>query len=414
MKIFADENIPLVKEAFAHLGEVITFKGRELNREQILKADVLLVRSVTKVSGNLVRGSRLRFVGTATIGTDHVECETLSELGIHFASAPGSNANSVGEYVIAALLALASDRERDWRGKTLGIVGVGNCGSRVEALAPALGLELRFCDPPLARETGDTRYRPLLEIADADILTFHVPLTKTGPDPTYHLINEDLLARRPPQGVVINASRGAVADSVALRRHFGKESDQLLVLDVWEGEPAIETDLLELTALGTPHIAGYSYDGKVKGMLMLYEALCGFLGVKAKWFAAPFMTRDAEPFSLEKHSDFLRALDSLIRRCYDIRFDDQNLRNLLRISGSEQADYFDGLRKNYRERREFPSYEVSPAGVPKDLISRIQCLGFQLTDANQGAGGRSDDGREEGQSKRERIRLSRNSEPGTK
>ena len=378
MKIFADENIPLVREAFGHLGEVVTFRGRELKRDELASADVLLVRSVTKVSAALVEGTPLRFVGTATIGTDHVDLVALSESGIHFASAPGSNANSVGEYVIAALLTLASDLGRDWQGKTLGIVGVGNCGSRVEALAPALSLEILYCDPPLARQTGDPRYRPLAEISDADILTFHVPLTMDGPDPTYHLINEDLLARRPPQGVLINASRGAVSDSNALLKHFSSQSDQLLLLDVWEGEPEIGLDLLELTALGSPHIAGYSYDGKVKGMLMLHQAVCDFLGVEAEWSAAPFLTQDVGPLELEIHDNPLTTLDNLVRHCYDIRTDDQSLRRLTELPVSERGKYFDSLRKGYRVRREFPSFEVSASGVKEDLLNRISRLGFQV------------------------------------
>lgn len=345
MKIFADENIPLAKEAFGHLGEVISFGGRELKPGDLSQADVLLVRSVTKVSADLVDGTPLRFVGTATIGTDHVDLPALSERGIQFASAPGSNANSVGEYVMAALLALAADRGYELQGKTLGIVGVGNCGSRVAALAPALGLELAYCDPPLAREGGDSRFRPLGEIADADILTFHVPLTTDGPDSTYHLIKQELLAKRPPGGVVINASRGGVADSNAVYEHFGNNPDQHLVLDVWEGEPLIRLDLLELARLGSAHIAGYSYDGKVKGMLMLYHALCEFLAVDSEWSAGTFLSGGDGSLEMEAHENVFAALDVLVRRCYDIRVDDGSLRELARKPASKRGHYFDSLRK---------------------------------------------------------------------
>lgn len=378
MKIFADENIPLVKDAFGHLGEVVTFRGRELKSEDLKEAEVLLVRSVTKVNAALVDHTPIRFVGTATIGTDHIDAGALTEREIEFVSAPGSNANSVGEYVVAALLSLASARELDWEGKTLGIVGVGNCGSRVEALAPALGLELLYCDPPLARETGETRYRTLEEIAGADVLTFHVPLTRDGQDPTYHLINEDLLSMRPPGGVLINASRGAVASSEALLRHFPSHSDQLLVLDVWEGEPEIRLDLLELAAIGSPHIAGYSYDGKVKGMMMLYEALCNFLCVEPVWSPNPFLTREQVPLSPVGSGDQISILDRLIRHCYDIRLDDRNLRGLFGVPTLDRKNYFDALRKGYRVRREFSSFEVSAAGVEERLRKRILQLGFQV------------------------------------
>ena len=378
MIILADENIPLVEETFQHIGEVVRFKGRELKRDDLVSAEVLLVRSVTKVDAALVEGTPLRFVGTATIGTDHVDAEALSERGISFVSAPGSNSNSVGEYVIAALLTLAVDHGRNLDGKTLGIVGVGNCGSRVEALAPSLGLQLLYCDPPLAQRTGDSRYRPLMEIADADILTFHVPLTKTGPDPTYHMINAELLERRPPDGVLINSSRGAVADSGALVEHFSIASDEVLLLDVWEGEPDIRLDVLNLAALGTPHIAGYSYDGKVRGMLMLYRALCGLLGVEPEWLADPCLAQDVSPLKLQTHLGGTEALDDLVRTCYDIRADDRNLRQLLQIPVPERASYFDALRKGYRVRREFPSFKVSVRDRKEETVGQIDGLGFQV------------------------------------
>jgi erythronate-4-phosphate dehydrogenase len=326
----------------------------------------------------LVENTPLRFVGTATIGTDHVDLGALKKRGIHFVSAPGSNANSVGEYVVAALLALASEQNRSWEGKTLGIVGVGNCGSRVEALAPALGLELKYCDPPLARTTGDSRFQPLEGLMGTDILTFHVPLTREGREPTFHMINEDLLSLRPPGSVLINASRGAVADTEALLRHFGSRPDQYLVLDVWEGEPRINLDLLQLTSLGSPHIAGYSFDGKVKGMLMLYKALCEFLGMEASWSEVPFVKREMEPLSLSESSSPTRQLDDLVRQCYDIRRDDQDLRRVFELPRREQGGYFDSLRKAYRIRREFGSFQVSEAGLKKDILKRLRQLGFQL------------------------------------
>jgi len=247
----------------------------------------------------------------------------------------------------------------------------------VGALAPALGLNLLFCDPPLARETGDSRYRPLEEIADADILTFHVPLTSDGLDPTYHLINEGLLARRPKDGVLINTSRGAVADSNAMLRHFSTEMDQLLVLDVWEGEPAIDLELLELTALGSPHIAGYSYDGKVKGMLMLYESVCRFLGVEASSSVAPYLAQD-KVLDLKFQASPIQTMDVLVSKCYDIQTDDENMRRLIGLPPSDRAIYFDSLRKGYRVRREFTAFKVHSTGADQEFLDRVRCLGFQV------------------------------------
>jgi erythronate-4-phosphate dehydrogenase len=243
-----------------------------------------------------------------------------------------------------------------------------------------LGVELLYCDPPLARETGDRRFRPLKELADADILTFHVPLTVDGEDPTFHLIDEELLSRRPPGGVLINASRGAVADSDALVVHFSRRKDQQLVLDVWEGEPDIREDLLVLTALGSPHIAGYSYDGKVKGMTMLYQALCEFLGIKAGWSAASFLVQDREPLRFDDSPSQTTKLDQLVRRCYDIRLDDQNLRGVIKTPKEERGRYFDSLRKSYRVRREFGSFEVFASEAGENLRRSAEQLGFSLVE----------------------------------
>ncbi|MBM3335143.1 4-phosphoerythronate dehydrogenase, partial [Candidatus Sumerlaeota bacterium] len=295
MKIVADENIPFAAEAFAQLGDVVTVRGRAIKRDTVRDADALIVRSVTRVNADLLDGTAVRFVATATIGFDHVDVGYLRQRGIGFASAPGSNANSVAEYVVAALLVLARRKGFRLEGKTVGVVGVGNVGSRVVQKAAALGMKVLQNDPPLQRQTGDPLFLPLEALFDADILTFHVPLTRTGTDATYHMIGDQLLSRLRPGAIVINTSRGAVADTAALLRAAASGRLGGLVLDVFEGEPKINVELVRRADIATAHIAGYSYDGKARGTQMVYRAACEFFGLPAQWDLSAAMSPPPHP-----------------------------------------------------------------------------------------------------------------------
>jgi erythronate-4-phosphate dehydrogenase len=327
MKIVADPNIPFVREAFGPLGDVQLVPGRQMTPATVREAELLLVRSVTPVNAALLDGSRVRFVATATIGTDHVDEAHLVQRGIGFASAAGSNANSVAEYIVAALLELG------YQGKTLGVVGVGNVGSKVVRYATALGMRVLQNDPPRQRAEKLPEFVTLDRIgAEADIITFHVPLTKSGPDATFHLFE-------PRGGIIINTSRGAVLDNQALLT----APLAGLVLDVWEGEPTILPALLEKADFGTPHIAGYSFDGKVNGTRMIYEAACRHFGLSGSW--KPELPAPANPV-LTGHN-----LRSVVRQAYDITADDAALRRDYR--------HFDRLRAEYPVRREFFNYATS-------------------------------------------------------
>ena len=289
LRILADENIPYVREAFAPLGSVKTLSGRAMTAAAAREADLLLVRSITTVDRAFLEGSPVRFVATATIGEDHVDKAYLAERGIAFSSAPGSNADSVRQYVTAALLALAERFELDLSSLALGIIGVGHVGSRVWRNAVALGLRCVLNDPPQARTTGDPRYRPLDEIFACDLVTLHTPLTREGPDATFHLADESFIRRLKRGAILINTSRGAVADGEAIKRALDDGHLRACVLDVWEGEPRVDVDLLERAAIGTPHISGYSFDGKVNGTRQIYEAACRFLGIAPTWNPAPLL-----------------------------------------------------------------------------------------------------------------------------
>ena len=365
MKIVADPNIPYIHEAFTALGDIMFVPGRQLTAAHVRDADLLLVRSVTPVNAALLDGSHVRFVATATIGFDHVDAAYLAAHGIGFATAAGSNANSVAEYIIAALLELANRQNFQLRDKTLGVVGVGNVGTKVIRHARALGLRVLPNDPPRHRAENLPDFVSLEQIcAEADILTLHVPLTKTGPDATFHLLE-------PRRGIVINSSRGAVLDN----RNLLTAKLDGLVLDVWENEPHILPELLAKVDFGTPHIAGYSFDGKVNGTRLIYEAACRHLGVPAAWQpvlpAPPVPRLEITVAPGEDDEDVLRRI---IRQIYDITGDDARLR----------ADYrqFDKLRAEYQVRREFFNTELELQHASAPLREKLTALGFRLASAH--------------------------------
>ena len=376
MHIVADENIPYAREAFGTLGEIELQTGRAMTAQSVRRAALLFVRSVTAVDAELLRGSSVRFVGTATIGTDHIDLDYLQEREIGFASAPGSNANSVGEYVTAALLTLGQRLGFSVEGKTLGVVGVGNVGTRVVEKATALGMNVLLNDPPLARETGDPKYVPIDDIFRADVITCHVPLTREGVDATYHLVDDDFVRKMKPGAVLLNTSRGAVARGEALKqRRLGA-----VVLDVWEGEPDIDIDLLDMVAIGTPHIAGYSFDGKVAGAWMIYEAACEFLGLAPTWRPSdslPPPEHAAVKVDAERRNgeDVLREIVSTL---YDIEADDARLRAVRDLAAGERGACFDQLRKTYPIRREFFNTTVTLRGADDALRRKTEALGFNV------------------------------------
>jgi erythronate-4-phosphate dehydrogenase len=408
MRIVADENIPCVKEVFGTLGEVTTLPGRKIDDSSLRDAQVLLVRSITDVNRSLLEGSRVRFVGTATIGTDHVDEQYLRSRGIAFASAPGSNANSVAEYVVAALLTVAGNKGFLLRGKTIGVIGVGNCGSRVVKKAEAFGMKVLLNDPPLQRQTNEPKYRPIEELLEADILTLHVPLTNEGIDRTYHLVDGEFLSRLRPECILINTSRGAVVDNRALFSALDSGRIAGAVLDVWENEPNVDLDLLHRVHIGTSHIAGYSLDGKVNATAMLYDAACAFLGVEPKVDVRSFLPKpdvssieirsganhrassitQGKARSIAGRGDDEETIAAVVRSVYDIRSDDAALQEIQNVDPGERGAYFDRLRKEYPVRREFHNTEVTlprPA-ARSGLAKALAALGFRVKELDADPG----------------------------
>lgn len=357
MKIVADENMPLVQELFGSFATVVTVAGRKINKEHLLDADVLLVRSVTQVNQDLLQGTKVRFVGSATIGTDHIDKDYLSEQDIEFAYAPGCNAQAVAEYVLAAIAYWADYTQKDLRRCKVGIIGAGNVGFKVAQVLELLGIEYLLNDPPL-EEQGDSRqFVPVQAIQQCDVVTCHVPLSNQGQHKTHHLLDENFLSKMQPGSLLINSSRGAVVDNIAALHCKQAGQDIDFVLDVWENEPDLNINLFNQSLIATPHIAGYSQEGKIRGTYQLYQSVCQWLGMEPK-FTLRDLLPEAPKWSppVELSSDRGILYQSL-RTFYDIKSDDQRMRQkleeVLRQSGATIAEEFDNLRKNYPQRLEF-------------------------------------------------------------
>lgn len=383
LTVVADENIPLIHEFFADWGVVHTHPGRTLTAAQLAGADALIVRSVTPVNAALLAQSSVKFVGTCTIGVDHLDQELLNKESIAWSSAPGCNANSVVEYVYAALAHL----NEPWIGKRVGIIGAGRVGGTLYRRLKAQGVDVVCYDPNLtARDNPDLV--DLETLLASDIISMHTPLVKDGPHPSLHLLGETQLRQLRPGAVLINAGRGAVIDNQALKQVLRERPDLRVVLDVWEPEPQIDLELVPLVKIATPHIAGYSYDGKLNGTEMIYQAACkAFDKVPTQSLAQLVPPLNTAPLSVDPTATEWQTAQSLIARVYDIAADDARLREAARAAHAfgDQASAaigaaFDLLRKHYPRRREFHNYQVALA-PDAPVRSWLSALGFGVVNS---------------------------------
>jgi erythronate-4-phosphate dehydrogenase len=378
MIIAVDEKIPYWEQAFPQAGEVRLFSARKVRTADLGEAEAMVVRSVTRVDAQLLEGTRVRFVGTATIGMDHLDEKYLRERGIYFTNAAGSNANAVAEHIFAALLLTARRRSWDLARKSMAVIGVGHVGSRVVHKAACLGISTLLCDPPLRESTGDGKYMSLDEVLDADILTLHVPLTKEGRYPTWHMFDETVLGRLTPRQFLLNTSRGAVIDNRALKHALERHALEGAALDVWEGEPRIDYELLRATELGSPHIAGYSLDGKVRGTAMILEELCRFFSIPIAWDTAGLYPPVAR-IAPAPGTSGLQAVCSAVLQAFDILVPDANLRALERFAPDVAASAFDRLRNDYPLRPEFRHFMVELDAKNEELAAPLSGLGFLVS-----------------------------------
>jgi erythronate-4-phosphate dehydrogenase len=379
MRILADENIPLLDEFFAASASITRLPGRAISAADVQTAEVLLVRSVTPVDRALLAGSAVRFVGTCTIGTDHLDLDYFAEAGIQWASAPGCNARGVVDYILGSLLALAERTGANLDQRTYGVVGAGEVGGRLVKAMRALGWRVLVCDPPRAAAEGGDYYSLEQLLERCDVISLHTPLTLDGPLATRHLLATEQLQALRTGAWLLNASRGAVLDNAALYQVLLQRPDLQVVLDVWEGEPLVDVPLAGLCQIATPHIAGYSLDGKLRGTAQIYQAFCAW-----RQQAATVQLADLLPapwlatVELEPQCSSEWALATLCRAVYDPRRDDADFRRSLLGDAPARRAAFDALRKHYPYRRETDGLQVRVQQPSQALSAVVHALGASL------------------------------------
>jgi erythronate-4-phosphate dehydrogenase len=373
MKVVIDKKIPFITGVLEKCAEVVYREGQEITREDIWDADALIVRTRTKCNQGLLKGTKIRFLASATIGYDHIDTAFCEANKITWTNAAGCNSSSVQQYIAAALVHLAEEFRFELSRKTIGIVGVGNVGSKVAKWCRALGMQVLLNDPPRERREGSKEFVPLGAIMErADIITLHVPLNTEGVDRTFHLVDERFLSRLRSDQLLVNSSRGEVVDSAALKTCLKEKRLADCVLDVWEGEPEIDRELLGLIEIGTPHIAGYSADGKANGTSMVVQAFSRFFGFDLNmWYPekVPLPASTTVELDCAGLSD-QAIVNNLVHRTYDILADDARLRL------SPQT--FEKQRGEYPLRREFPVYSIKLLNARQSSKALVQAVGFEV------------------------------------
>ena len=371
MKIVADDKIPFLKGVLDPYANIIYLPGKEITRKVLIDADALLIRTRTKCTEALLKGTGVRFIGTATIGFDHIDTRYCGYKNIFWTNAPGCNSSSVQQYIAGALLKMSSQSGFNLKDKTIGIIGVGNVGSKVEKFARIMGMNVLLNDPPRARREGQKNFASLGTILyESDIITVHVPLNVVGEDCTYHLFNTRAFKKMRKGTWFINSSRGEVTDTAALKKVLSSGKLGGAVLDVWEHEPDIDLELMSGTFISTPHIAGYSTDGKANGTSMVVNSLCKHFNLPLTgWYPGNVPEPEKPLISINckglTDEDIIREA---VFHTYNIDEDNVNLR----INPSD----FEKLRGNYRVRREFKAFTVKLSGGSKQVRKKLEEIGF--------------------------------------
>lgn len=372
MKIVADDKIPFLQGVLEPYADMVYLPGAAITPADVRDADALIVRTRTKCGAALLTGSNVKLIATATIGFDHIDPAFCAQNGIRWVNAPGCNADSVVQYLLSLLVRDALRNHTVFAGKTLGVVGVGNVGKRIAGLGAKLGMNVLLNDPPRARIEGPENFRPLEQLCrEADFITFHVPLTREGADRTFHLADEAFFLSCARKPFFINASRGETASGDALASALIAKRIRGAALDVWENEPDIDVDLLPLLDYATPHIAGYSADGKANGTAAAVRAVAEQFHIDAlKCFYPTCVPSPATPVIPLEHPE--TALADAVLASYDILRDDGALR--------AAPDAFESLRGNYPLRREFPAYTLKPGKtIPPATVKLLSSLGFHIS-----------------------------------
>lgn len=375
MKIIIDDKIPYIKGALEPFAEVVYLPGNKTTAEVVKDADAIITRTRTICNQQLLEGSNVKFIATATIGFDHIDTEFCKTAGIEWTNAPGCNAESVNQYIASALFSWSMRHRKDLAGLTIGIVGVGNVGSKIARTCEILGMKVLLNDPPRERLEGSQNFVTLEKIQrEADIITFHVPLNMEGADKTHHMGNEDFFQNLDKKPLIINSCRGEVIDTEAIYEAIEANDVNAFIADCWENEPNIDLELLNQSEFGTPHIAGYSKDGKANGTKMSVQAVSRFFKLEIdNW--EPENVELPENTTIEIDGNQRREYSILaeaILSTYDIETDNDALR--------ESPNLFEKLRGDYPVRREFDSYTLKVKNVQKETVKKLELLGFKISD----------------------------------
>jgi len=374
IKIVADDKIPFLKGALDDICEMVYLPAKEITKDKIIDADALIIRTRTICNESLLKGTSVKFIATATIGYDHIDTQYCKESCITWTNAPGCNSSSVMQYIASALFTLRKKQKISFDEVALGVIGVGNVGSKVVSLAEKLNIRVYLNDPPRERAEKSCQFISLEGIVrECNIITFHVPLTKEGIDKTFHMADDDFFSALNPGTIVINSSRGEVINTNALKKAIKSKKLNAVVLDVWENEPMIDRELLDLVDIGTPHIAGYSADGKANGTAMSVQAISKFFNLgRDNWYPENVPIPENHQIIIDcKNKDINDILSEIILFTYDLTEDDKKLRS--------NPDSFEKLRENYPIRREFNSYEIKLTNCNDNNIpNTIKNLGFKL------------------------------------
>ncbi len=370
IRIVADDKIPFLKGALESFASVTYMPGKQINRDALIKTDALLVRTRTTCNAELLEGTSVKFIASATIGFDHIDTDYCREKKIEWTNAPGCNSSSVQQYIASAILRIAGESDNNLREMTLGIVGVGNVGSKVEKLARLLGINVLLNDPPRERQEKGINFVSLDRILrESDIISLHVPLNMDGEDKTWHMFDRETIEKVKAGSWLINSSRGEVIETEALKSAVTDDKLSGVIVDVWEKEPEIDIPLMHMSYLATPHIAGYSSDGKANGTAMAVRAL-------GKWFSIPIdnwfpgnVPQPANPkISIDGSKEDIEILKKAVFHSYNIVEDDVKLRF--------DPSRFEKIREEYPVRREFNAYSVKLTGGSENAVSILEDLGF--------------------------------------
>jgi len=376
MKIVIDDKIPFLEGVLEPYASTLYKNGASISPADVKKADALIIRTRTRCDAGLLAGSTMKFIASATIGHDHIDEKYCKESNIAWSNAPGCNAGSVVQYVAAALCFWSNKTGKPLKGNCIGIVGVGNTGSGVANLCRTLGMKVLQNDPPRERREGSNAFVDIQTILEkADIISLHVPLNQDGEDKTCHLVNADNLSKMDRCSLLINTCRGEVVDNTALKMALQKGLLKNAVLDVWENEPGIDRALMSCLLLATPHIAGYSADGKATGTAMAVQAFARHFGISdlESWFPnlipPPARPQFTPTFGNTDEESFLKQA---VLHTYPIQEDDGRLR--------EAPQNFEDLRGNYPLRREFSAYTIRLNRQEDPQTKQLEKLGFRIAD----------------------------------